>query len=233
MTKKQYFLCAWGLASLDSWIFVVPRTFQVWSEMGYLPLIEIRSFILVLAIIILLAIVIYIGIGLAQRVGLRLLLLDDNSQYNGNKDILLPALVTASIYVLFILLIHTIIPIASVTFVPADFFRLLTLSLRFEIPMLLFCLPLIAVIFKKVARDASLNTIMPISIIMLFLLIHAAPLLACLYFKCGLERFIDLLYIPFTTAVLATLFWKKGFEAAVLCSMMSATILYCVKIGAS
>ena len=226
MNKKEYFLFLSGLFSLDILIFVIPSTFSVWSEMGYLPAVEIRSFILALSIIVAGVVAIYIGIYLAQKIGLRLLLLEN--QYSFHKDIFMPAIVTASAYSALVLLVNKFIPIASLNFFSWNFLRYLTFALRFDIPILLFGLTLIAFIIKKIAQNASLSFIMPISIILLSLLIHAAPLIACLFFDCGLEKVIDLLYTPFTTAVLGVLFWKKGFEAALLCSIIITTILYFV-----
>lgn len=96
MTKKQYFLLLWIIGSLDSFYFIVYRTITIWLDMGYLPQGEIVSIATALVTIILFGIFLYIGLHCAQRIGARLLLLQEN--YRVLNDIVKPAVVAGSLY---------------------------------------------------------------------------------------------------------------------------------------
>lgn len=175
------------------------------------------------------------GLHFAQKIGARLLFL--NGHYDCKKDILMPALVMGVVAACIGIALNAVIPVTTISlFFDAPSYDFLYRALPnvfsvfgYGIFVLLFLIAGFALLIKNITKNASLSILMPVSIILVTLLRNVVPLIwnfgtavivVAPYVNCAVACSIDVL--------LGMLFWKKGFETAVLCHLVMSFIFYIV-----
>jgi hypothetical protein len=233
MDKKQYFWLWWALASLTPVISVVLVLTGIIS-VG-LAVSPIMLLILCIWAISFDGFILTMGLHFAQKIGAHLLFL--NGHYNCKKDILMPALVMGVVAACTGLAINAVVPVTTIRlFFDAPSYDFLYQALPnifsafgYGIFVLLFSVAGFALLIKKVTKNASLSILMPVSIILVTFLRNVVPLIWTFgtavavvdpYINCAVACSIDVL--------LGMLFWKKGFEIAVLCHLVMSFIFYIV-----
>lgn len=232
MNKKNYFYFLWALSSITSTIPVVL------IFMGVLPIGQMIPPIGVVLALALLGItfdgfMVTMGIYFAQKIGARLLFLDGNYDYK--KDILQPAIVTGVAISSMILIINAVLSNYS-------FFEKYS-GVKFYIPLqdmiavlnsdifLLLCLVSgLALLIKKITKTSSVSVMFMGGIIVTVLLRNVFPLMWL--FGTAIDAF-NLLVINALIAIgiesaLGVLFWKKGFETAVLYHFIIVLVFYLI-----
>lgn len=228
MTKVRYFisiLCAAFLPVIMLMIvnrdeIVAVHADEILPIVGVLAGLAISLFIF--------SFVLAAGMDFAERIGARLLLLQEN--YNVKKDILMPGLIAGIAVAAVLLMLRTRFHFELFADLEtnADFYfykRVVVLLsvIKYDVSTLLFWMAGCALFIKKLTRSAAMDAIMYVSIILISLLFNmgspiwnfglvAIPVGEAV--RCG----IDIL--------LGVLFWKKGFETAVLCHLIITFIFY-------
>ncbi len=168
------------------------------------------------------------GMDFTEKIGARLLLLQEN--YNVKKDILKPALIAGIAVAVILLMLRTRFHFELITYLEEStgfyFYKrvgILLSVIHYDVRILLFWMAGCALFIKKLTRSASMDAIMYLSIILISFLFNmgspiwnlgltAIPLGEAV--RCGID------------IVLGVLFWKKGFETAVLCHLIITFIFY-------
>lgn len=107
--------------------------------------------------------------------------------------------------------------------------REIALTLRYNVFFLLFCVSTLAFIIKKNVPNLSMAIILSASAGLVIIFANGPLLNVIMGRQATVARVgvtIDTWFFVATYALLTTLFWKKGFEVALLCSMIITTILY-------
>lgn len=236
MTKKQYFMFWWAVI----FVVMVVQAIVMWKMSFVLAgeLAEGRGLAgLMLGASWIVGFIFYgfllsLGIDFAQKVGAKILLLDGHSSYHFIKDVLKPAVIVGIAYSVVVLIVKVVVPnsflIASfVERVDLVIYQSL-LALCGIIPdgvfLLLFCLCGLALLLKKIIKNISTTTIDHVSVVVIAVLRNIIPWM----WKSGFVFMIDPLIGFATDTVLGVLFWKKGFETAVLCHFVIVFILYVI-----
>lgn len=169
------------------------------------------------------------GLDFAQKIGARLLLLNDD--YYFKKDILKPAMIVGIVVSCIVCAINIAWPLelfSSLGETAVFFNRTLVSLLRFvvyDINLLLFWMAGLALLIKKITKSDAMDLVVYTSIALVaFLGNMASPIwqFGIMAFavgpmvRCGID------------VVLGVLFWKKGFETAVLCHLVIVLIFYLV-----
>jgi hypothetical protein len=246
VNKKQYFMLWWALVSVTSVLQAIhgfinkefPETF-IFCVMNIFGII-VYGFILTM------------GLHFAQKIGAKLLFLDEDCNFK--RDIFKPAILAAIIYATVRLLANGLLikftgGIAGVEvmgtvieghFLPLGMFFNATTTEIFPIfnaivmelfqainesvQFLLFLIAGLSLLLKKIIKDISTSKAMQISIFVCVVL-SSFRLIA----SYGFSLFILVPLVGVIKgAVLGVLFWKKGFETAVLCNVIIVLILYLI-----
>ncbi len=174
-----------------------------------------------------------LGFYCAIKIGARLLLLDDQYQYSVWKDILKPAVLWGFLYVC-IGLIPTYFWYKNIN-TPFDkifefFIYKLFSTLRMDLFMLLFGVCGVTFIVRKIVKNTSVFILMPISIALITILPYA-PLLFDVSYRSVYPHSNIIANLILTTTqwlIIASLFWRKGLEAALACEVFIVTILHLI-----
>ena len=171
-----------------------------------------------------------LGIDFAKKVDAKLLLLDGH--YSFMKDIFNPAVVVGALYAGAVLIVNAVLPSPSLSvffyehsgvLFYKSFFSVFSI-LGYDVSMFLFSLCGIALLIKKITKNISVTAIDHVSVVLVAVLHNIVPWL----WKFGTVFMIDPIIGFATDMVLGVLFWKKGFETAVLCHFVIAIILYAI-----
>jgi hypothetical protein len=171
-----------------------------------------------------------LGINLSQRVGLRLLFLE--GQFDFIKDILKPAVFISILYACVLVIFRTLLHLAIIPHFSDGLDKLFLISwyiLIYDVMIFLFGLSGCALFIKKVGNNMSMSFVMPLSIFLIALIYNVG-----MAWMCGVVSLVGIVAIMPTfisDIIVGTLFWKKGFEAAVLCHIIIATILHIISSG--
>jgi hypothetical protein len=238
VNKKQYFMLLWALGSVTEVLHAVGVSL---SSEGF-PVILI---ILVSAAfgISIYGFILTMGLHFAQKIDAKLLFLEEN--YNFKNDIVKPAIIAGVIFAgvflanllrsdVFLNYVHDLSSGGTfgATFGGTFewFINKLFNSLRTDLMMLLFGLCGLVFLMKKIAKNAAVSTIMPISIGLMII----APYVPVLYdsiirgFSPNITFLISSLFASAQWLLIALLFWKKGLETALTCEVVIASIIYLI-----
>lgn len=182
------------------------------------------------------AITLAIGMYFAEKIGAKLLLLQGN--YDLKKDILKPALIVGIAVSCIVFVVYMISPFELFSFFEKysyfSFYTTLVVPItviKHDIRLLLFWIAGVGLLIKRVTRSSSMDLIMYASIVLIAFLVNmsspmwhfgtslifSSPMLVVgPVIRCGID------------IVLGMLFWKKGFETAVLCHLIITFIFYMV-----
>jgi hypothetical protein len=169
------------------------------------------------------------SLDFAQKIGARLLLLNDD--YYFKKDILKPAMIVGILVSCIICAINIIWPLelfSSLGEMAVFFNRTLGSLLLFvvyDINLLLFWMAGLALLIKKITKSDAMDLIVYTSIALVaFLGNMSSPI-----WHFGIMAFaIGPMVRCRIDVVLGVLFWKKGFETAVLCHFIIVLIFYLI-----
>ena len=186
-----------------------------------------------------------LGMDFAKKIGARLLLL--RGDYDFKNDILKPACITGIIVSAIVIIINMIMPLTDpiYSFFPVEStqqFILRMLSnlfsvISYNISFLLVWVCGLGLLIRSIFKNTPTNTIMYISIVMMAFLRHLLSMLirfmsiAILYIEPQMQIAstpivsIDPIIRFGIDVVLGILFWKKGFETAVLCHLIIVFIV--------
>ena len=218
MNRTHYFLSLWALSSLSDLSMMILHGFTSSMWINY-PVVQIMLYGLLLLF----------GFYAAQKSGFRFVLLEQN--YNIVHDIIKPAVVCGIVVAASIFLI---IPILSLQVVPVPFspsmiYRLLH-GIKITLAILLAGLGGLAFILRKIAKNASTSTIIPM-VIGLIVTVSLCPLIFdCIYKNCvNVSLILDhAIMIIVTIGFSGILFWKKGLEVAVLYDIVLISLLHMI-----
>jgi hypothetical protein len=182
------------------------------------------------------AIALALGMDFAKRIGAKLLLLHEH--YDLKKDILYPATITSVAVSCIVIVANMISPFELFTFFEGYSYSFLTKMLtalftviKYDIQLLLLWISGLAVLIKMVTRSKSTDLVMYVSIVLIAFLFNlgssiwhlgaglvlSSPMLVFgPAMRCGID------------VVLGVLFWKKGFETAVLCHLIIVFLFYAI-----
>ncbi len=234
--NRGYFLALW-IACIISTFAVMPFIQTVALFAGAQP---IAFTPLVLAVmmaenIILYSIALFFGLRFAEKIGIRFLFLDKNTNYL--NDLIKPGLFAGIGCALAMLVVDKLLPVSShginalAKFTPPLYGLLAALFgvINQEVLLCLLGISGIALLLKKLLKNLSISRIMAISIFiasLLFGLAHIPTFIHAISFlgSSVIIRIIILNLISGTTFGL--LFWKKGFETAVFAHFIVDFIIY-------
>ena len=227
MTKKQYFMLLWAVSSIASIITVVTMLMkdEIPPIMPPIPLIVVVSAIGGICIY---GFFLSLGMDFANKIGLRFLLLDVNTDWY--KDFLRPAIVIGTLYSCLLLVIN-VFTSPLFTF---SVYHFLSWNIIFYKAMenvfnviaedafaILFVFSGVALLIKKVVKNASMFIIIPAAIICIIMVPNVVEYI----WRPGAS-------VPFTFSVdklnavlLYMVAWLKGFETALLCHVFVTLIL--------
>ncbi len=169
------------------------------------------------------------GMYFAEKIGARLLLLQEN--YNVKKDILKPALIIGVAISVILLMMRMIFPFDLFAGLEGNIhssYKKLAAAfavIQYDVRTLLFWMSGCALLIKTLTRSKAMDAIMYTSIVLIAFLFNigqpiwnfgVAIIAVGAVVRCGID------------IMLGVLFWKKGFEVAVLCHMIIALILYLI-----
>jgi hypothetical protein len=251
MNEKRYFIFWLILGSLLKLILVV-----IWvldrvnannmgnvgtltaSELMEQPVSVLISGLVGIALVLLIStIILALGMDFAKKIGVKFLLLQEN--HDLKKDILYPAIIAGVAVSCIVIVASVISPFELFSFFETEsyFFSYKTLmillaTIQYDIRLLLFWISGLALLIKKVTRSASMDTIMYTSIVLIALLFNmSSPM-----WNLGTSLILSNPMLVFGPAMrcgidimLGTLFWKKGFEVAVLCHVIIVFLFYTLK----
>ena len=225
MTKKRYFMCLWALCS----VYPIVKTIKMLTEYYAVEETLFPFFIPILfliASICMYGFFLSLGMDFAKKIEMRFLLLDTHGDWN--RDLFKPAMLMSVLYVAVVLLVNAAMPLASFEVLEGRSFVGLFLKMfsviSHDATMLLFSLSGFAFLLKKIAHNISLSIIMPISIV-LIALVNSTDL----FWQLGVESLMPQVVIGLQfvmSVMLGMLFWRKGFETALLCHVIIAAMLY-------
>jgi len=240
MTRKQYFIFLWILGAIST-IAVYPFS-QVVALLTGNSLMDIELtnttiMVFLLEGTVVHGIVLFFGMKFADKIGAKFLLM--RSGVSWMADLFRPAIIGGILCSATVLLVDYLLPISSLTLgslimQTPPLYGLLAVAGGVVSQEVLLCLLIIsgiALLFKKLFKTADMNTVMPISI----------GISAFLFGVMHLPTFINIMDIGNADLVLVVrvimlniitgttfgmLFWKKGFETAVLAHLIVDTIFY-------
>jgi len=249
VTKKQYFYWLWALTSIAAIISVVVISvfaLEIAISKSEPAPIQTSAGIMLLVIIGIVRIlfngfVIAAGLDFSQKIGARLLFLTE--QFDFKKDIFKPAVLAAIAYSGACLLAHGL----SIKYMGIDYpwlylfsnleinwftSMLMVISFRLfevineDIWLLLLGVSGVALLVKKIISHISASRAMLVSIFLCSFL----SVIFHVIWKHGfsMQAIVPSVEMIGQTMLLGLLFWKKGFETAVLCHLIIVFILYLV-----
>ena len=231
MTKQRYFISILCLQFVPVLLITIcfPAEFtNALSDMTVMP----ASIVVLLGIaysLFISSFVLAIGMYFAEKIGAQFVLLQEH--YDVKKDILKPALVVGVATSCILCVIHMISPFDLFVFekeVSHFFYKQIIILSRIipgDVSQLLFWMSGLALLIKTITRSAAMNVIMYASIVLIALLFDTGTLI----WNFGITGItLDAAMACAVSIVIGVLFWRKGFEAAVLCHMIIAAIFYMV-----
>jgi len=236
MTKKQYFYLLWTLSSIPTVIgIILTFTTGEYLNVGDDPEALRASTGIVFSIalgvleIMFRGFLVTIGLYFAERIGAPFLLLNDN--YDLKKDILKPAIIVGTVVSCIVVAIDTASPFELFSFpgeLPGPFYGTLISLVNcivYDVNLLLLWIAGLALLIKKVTNNADMDLIVYTSIVLIaFLFNMSSPI-----WHFGITAFIiGPMIRSGIDVVLGVLFWKKGFETAVLCHLVMILIFYLI-----
>ncbi len=236
MTQKQYFYGTWFICFISAFaVAPLMQTINILS--GNTPL-QLNATFWIWATIdgfVSNGLAVFFGMKFAQKIGAKFLFLSHN--INWKKDFFIPGILCGTILALVQLLIDYIVPTGHLTFwfllthIPvwqgllAAIFGILNQEVMLE----LIWVSGIALVLKKICKPTSISIIMPVSICIasfIFAAMHVplfvhewSSVVSFLTFKIMIGNVIAGIFF-------GMLFWKKGFETAVVAHCMADFILY-------
>jgi len=235
LTKKQYFMLLWAVSAIAPIIRAIAILINDKSVPPTIPLMAVSTLI---GGVFIYGLFLYLGMYFAQRIGLRFLLLDVNTDWY--KDFLLPVAVIGTAYSCLLLVINAFTPLL----VPFSVHHLFGWHVVFykgfetvfnvineDAIAILFVFSGLVLLIKKVAKNVSMSVVIPVAIICIAIL----PTLKGLFFRS--EYILPSgIGVPFVfsiarfkmgidIALLYTIAWLKGFETALLCHVFITIIL--------
>lgn len=223
MTKIQYFLLLWFLSSMFQILSIAQYGLNCMGYTGLMCLLVSAPWSIAVH-----GCALFFGIYFAQNIGIRLLFLNEN--YSIFEDIIKPAVLVGSLYAVIMLVVNWLMPFDFIVLNKSsciDLLRKFLPNIRFDLFFLLFCICGLAFVIKKILKNTSLSLIVPICVILAAILPLFPFIFSCLIRShCDRDAVIRQFFVPTIYIVLGMLFWKKGLEVALLCSIVITTILY-------
>ncbi len=247
MTRKRYFIFLWILGSISS-LAVVPfvRVVATLTGNAFMDIELTPTAILALIFegIIGSGVILFFGMKFANKIGAKFLLM--RSGVDWMTDLFKPGVIGGLLCSVIVLLVDYLLPVSFLTLgslimqIP-PLYGLLAVAggvVNQEVLLCLLSISGIALLLKRLFKTANMNIVMPVSI----------GISAFLFGIAHLPTFINIVNIGNTDMVLVfrvimlniitgttfgTLFWKKGFEAAVLAHLVVDTIFYILIPSAS
>ena len=229
MTKENYFYLLWAISSIASSSPAVLVFMGVVPVGQFSPIVVARFAALGIVIN---AFMVTMGIYFAQKIGARLLFLDGNYDYK--RDIVKPGIITGVV-------VSNILLILNVVFSNYLFFETysgiqwyvviqnIVSVLTADIFLLLCLVSGLALVIKKITKKMS-SGLFAISMLIVMFLRTVFPLIWMfgLHITPFNAHMINGLVNCIIDGTLGVLFWKKGFETAVLCHLVIVIIFYVV-----
>jgi hypothetical protein len=217
MNKRKYVMCLLG-------IFFVNMILNLMGNIASMTFLQIIvDLIASIPSAIIYGLMISFGIDFAQKVGLRLLFLEGNFRFG--RDILKPAILVSSFYICTWLVIKILT--FSVLLIKSPLDSVLLKLFFYDTCLFLFGLSGCALLLKKIGKKIPMSIIMPVSIFLVAFLYNWG----CAMFLGGglvIGKFRILIANFFCDILLGMLFWRKGFETAVLCHVFIAMSVYVI-----
>jgi len=224
MTKKQYFMCLWGLWALTSLKQGMPlmksEPFGLWAFFIYI-VIDICCYGFWLSL----------GMDFAKKIGLRFLFLEDNIDWY--KDFLQPAVVASIAYSSVFWAIHVYIPFMSVVLIdPFSWnmifdheIKVVVDSIRASMIGILVIFSGFVLLIKKLTKNISLSIVVPAVIALMMIVPNIIEYTwqssAGVPWLFTIEKLMSYVGMVLFCAVA----WLKSFETAVFCSILTTIIL--------
>jgi hypothetical protein len=236
MTRNMYGIILW-LFCIISPFTLIPFERAVIRFAGAQPVSMTFSMLAVMAIeaIIIYGIFVFFGMRWAERLGIRFLLLEKNSDFK--NDIVKPGLVAGAVCALAVLLLDALLPsspynlfaLAQSISPVVGFLSLFVCIVNQDVFVCLFCISGIAILLKKICHELTISTGMIISILISSLIFGIAHMPLFIHTTASnipllVTRLIALNIVAGTT--FGMLFWKKSFETAVFAHVVVDFVLY-------
>ena len=247
ITKQEYFILLWVLSSISS-LALVPFARVVATLTGNALMdIELTPTVIIAFIfegIIGYGVILFFGMRFAEKIGAKFLLMRSGVRWMA--DLFRPAIIGGILCGASVLLVDCLLPISSLTLgslimqIPPLYGLLAVVGgvVNQEVLLCLLSISGIALLLKKLFKAANMNIIIKVSIgisAFLFGIAHLPTFIniqnignadMLLVFRVMLLNII-------TGTTFGILFWKKGFEAAVLAHLVVDTIFYILIPSAS
>jgi|GEM_PF-2127548 len=238
--NTRYFIILW-IACIISTFAVIPFTQTVTLFVGAQPTEFTPAILAAMAVetILLYGLALFFGLRFAQKIGIRFLFLDKNTNYI--NDLIKPGLFAGIGCALAILIVDQLLPSSSqgmsayalAKFTPPLYGLLASIFgvINQEVLLCLLGISGIALLLKKLFKNLSMSTIMGISIFftsLLFGLAHIPTFIHAISFL-GSSIIIRMIILNLISGItFGLLFWKKGFETAVFTHFIVDFIIYFV-----
>jgi hypothetical protein len=236
MTPKQYFFICWALCIVSGFA-VAPFIQTVALLTGGTPIESTPLFWAWIAIegIVAYGLALFFGMKLTKKIAAQLLLLESN--INWPRDVFKPAVFVGMFCALTLLFVDFILPTTTlnlwflVTHIPLGqgllgaFFGVINQ----EIILCFIWICGITVFLKKIFQRTALNVLMAVSIViaaLIFGVVHVPIFVHNFSAQTPLLIFKVMILNFISGITFGTLFWKKGFETAVLAHVVTDFILY-------
>jgi hypothetical protein len=237
MNEKTYYLLLWILSIIGSFA-VIPFVQHVALFLGNQP-IELTPLIIFATIfesMILNALFIFLGTKFSKKLDIKFLLLNKHIHYV--QDILRPGVISGIVCALLMLIADRLIPGLTLTLYslgtntpPLIGLLALIEVIKQQIFLNLFCLSGIALLLKTFFKSAKMSLLMWVSIIgvsLLFGIAHIPTFVQEITPFTPILIFRILLLNTISGTTFGLLFWKKGFEVAIVSHFTVDFILYVI-----
>lgn len=220
MNKKQYFMLLWGLCSVFIITLMIKRLINTYYIETQFPV--FFDIVLYVSSICIYGFFLSLGMDFSQKIGMRFLLLDTTVRWN--RDFFKPAMLVGVLYASAVLVVNALMPLGVFSHPQSrSFFGLfdkLFSVISYDAFMLLFLISGLALLLKKIGKNISLSVMVPVSIILISLMDSNK---IDLWWRYGMATFMLKCSM---TSLLGLLFWRKGFETALLCHIIVVIALY-------
>lgn len=234
MTQKQYFYGTWFLCFISGFA-VAPFVQTAVILSGGTP---IKNLLWVVALEgLLYGLIIFFGMKLAHKIGTRFLLLSSNVKWK--QDLFLPGILCGVAVAFTGLFVDFVLPKASLnlwfllTHVPLSqgLSAVLFGIVNQEVILCLLWISGIAIILKKIFKKVPMNILMLVSIVLSALIFgaaHVPQFVHAMTSEAPLLIFRIMILNLISGITFGMLFWKKGFETAVLAHFVADFIEYAI-----
>ncbi len=236
LTLKRYFFLIWTGCFIGSFA-IIPFSQTVSILINGKPLEQTTFLLLCVAALegLVYGILTFLGLKFSQKIGIHLLLLDKNA--NLKQDLLKPGIIVGIICTVLMLIADRLLPAAHLNLYYLathmnplyGLLGLIPAAFNEEVYMRLFLLSGIVILLKKFFKTLNLSTVMWVSILftaLLFGLGHIATFVHEITPATPLLILRIVILNGISGILFGLLFWKKGFETAMLAHLTSDFLLY-------